>query len=1614
MKKIVFLTAIFFISLNVFSQLKIGNNPTTINSNSILELESTNKGLLIPRVALQSTDNAAPLSSFVAGMMIYNTATAGDVTPGFYVSTGSSWTKIDNQTSTTLYNGNGAIPASTTRAVTFGSGSNLNFDANTLYVDGDQSRVGIGTALPSTKLDVTGGQIRIDTDYTLTINRSDNFTHNSKSMSHYGIGWFGDSWDNSGGTAWLSGYAGLKFFSNGTARMYITRGGNVGIGNASPSEKLDVTGNIRFSGALMPNNLAGTSGQVLTSAGSGAVPTWTTLAAASTLYSADGSIPASTTRAVSFGSASNLNFDGNTLYIDGDNSRIGIGTNSPTMVLNVKSTTADALKIENSGAATTTAGVSNIAMINNNSTVGNYTSITSRTSANGYASAIEFINVSHTAPTGDIRFVLNNAGSYGERLRITAAGNLGIGKADPSEKLDVAGNVRFSGALLPNNLAGTSGQVLTSAGAGNVPTWTTLPTATTYSGSTSITLNSTSFERAALTGDVTASANSNATTIATGAVTSAKILDGTIATADIATGAVTSTTILDGTIAIGDVANDAISFAKMQNIATNKLLGRGTASTGDIEEITLGTGLSLTGTTLNAETATTLYSENGTLAGNRSVTQGTNTLAFTSTATSGTSHFTVDGTTLNIDAANNRVGIGTATPSAVSHIYTNSSTLTNLVENALATNYAMTAYKASAKEYRIGTGGASESLFGVQSKFFIYDVSNNAMRMVIDETGNVGLGINAPVTKLDIATGVFKVGDASGYQVRTGPGYIDFYDIAGTKTSNIAQNNTNADLYINGLVAGKNTVFNHNNSGKVGIGNNSPSEKLDVIGNIKFSGALMPNNLAGTSGQVLTSAGAGNVPTWTTLPTATTYSGSTSITLNGTSFERAALTGDVTASANSNATTIATGAVTSAKILDGTIATGDIATGAVTTTTILDGTIATGDVANDAISFAKMQNIATNKLLGRGTASTGDIEEITLGTGLSFSGTTLNAATGNTLYTADGTLSGNRNVTQGTNTLAFTSSATTGTSHFTVDGTTLNVDAVNNRIGIGTATPTQRFTVVGGSISPAVGNASDAGIYFPANPGGGSGDEAFIRYYAETGENTKLMIGNSNDTDDDISFFQGGAERLTIFNGNIGVGTTAPEEKMHINVAGSNAVKIGNVGNANGALFLGGGGTSGVVNWIDFYNASGTKRGNVYFDQTNGFVVNNTGSNTNIGGTSGARLGINTYSPTSTLDVDGGILARGNNSVSNQGAHLQWNRSASEGETWLLNQKGGGGSNAGIRFGSVTTSNATTEWARFVDNGSFSVDGSTFSVDAANNRVGIGTSSPQRSFDIAGTNATMAVIAGENESATIGLGTNNSSSVSGAVKTAIIAQGVNSWSRAKLHFALNDNGSSNSSTESATVSHARMTIQSDGNVGIGTTSPTSRLNVTGGKITIDGNQTLTVNPTDNFSYDSKSMSHYGLGWFNDTWNGGGSTAWLSGYAGVKIFTSGQQRISVDVGGACSNTTGSWSAFSDARIKTVKSEFKDGLAVIKQINPVRFVYNENAPFKSKDVQIGIVAQDLEKVAPYMVTKTDNGEIQDLREVNSQAYVFLLINAVKEQQAQIEEMKKEIEELKKDKR
>lgn len=84
--------------ISLRAQVKFGNNPGTINANSVLELEATNKGLLLPRVALTSLTAAAPLSAHVAGMVVYNTATAGtapnNVIPGYYYNNGSNWLRL--------------------------------------------------------------------------------------------------------------------------------------------------------------------------------------------------------------------------------------------------------------------------------------------------------------------------------------------------------------------------------------------------------------------------------------------------------------------------------------------------------------------------------------------------------------------------------------------------------------------------------------------------------------------------------------------------------------------------------------------------------------------------------------------------------------------------------------------------------------------------------------------------------------------------------------------------------------------------------------------------------------------------------------------------------------------------------------------------------------------------------------------------------------------------------------------------------------------------------------------------------------------------------------------------------------------------------------------------------------------------------------------------------------------------------------------------------------------------------------------------------------------------------------------------------------------------------
>jgi hypothetical protein len=107
-------------------------------------------------------------------------------------------------------------------------------------------------------------------------------------------------------------------------------------------------------------------------------------------------------------------------------------------------------------------------------------------------------------------------------------------------------------------------------------------------------------------------------------------------------------------------------------------------------------------------------------------------------------------------------------------------------------------------------------------------------------------------------------------------------------------------------------------------------------------------------------------------------------------------------------------------------------------------------------------------------------------------------------------------------------------------------------------------------------------------------------------------------------------------------------------------------------------------------------------------------------------------------------------------------------------------------------------------------------------------------------------------------------------------------------------------------------------------------------------------------------------------------------------------------------TANWSTASDSRIKTVQGDYTDGLTTVLALpQPVRFVFNGKAgtPTDGKE-QIGMIAQDVQPVTPYMVsTYPDYLDPTDpapssIFSMNNSAMVYMLVNAVKDLNALIQ--------------
>ena len=219
---------------------------------------NTTIGVTLPGLTgdqLVTKTNNTAFAAEETGTLVYVTAvptgtppvgtTATEVTSvGLYFWDGTAWQGIVDTTATTagnFYTEDGSLTGN--RAVTQGS-FDLNFDANTLVVDGTDNRVGIGTDTPISTLEVNG-----DTRIRRTL------LGHGRTILNVDAGDFD--------TRIASDTDNNMFFIDASTDL-------MGIGTNTPTTKLDVNGSVRLRSTLADvNNEVGTAGQVLTSTGTG-------------------------------------------------------------------------------------------------------------------------------------------------------------------------------------------------------------------------------------------------------------------------------------------------------------------------------------------------------------------------------------------------------------------------------------------------------------------------------------------------------------------------------------------------------------------------------------------------------------------------------------------------------------------------------------------------------------------------------------------------------------------------------------------------------------------------------------------------------------------------------------------------------------------------------------------------------------------------------------------------------------------------------------------------------------------------------------------------------------------------------------------------------------------------------------------------------------------------------------------------------------------------------------------------------------------------------------------------------------------------------------------------
>ena len=527
-------------------------------------------------------------------------------------------------------------------------------------------------------------------------------------------------------------------------------------------------------------------------------------------------------------------------------------------------------------------------------------------------------------------------------------------------------------------------------------------------------------------------------------------------------------------------------------------------------------------------------------------------------------------------------------------------------------------------------------------------------------------------------------------------------------------------------------------------------------------------------------------------------------------------------------------------------ATGTTAPAATITTVTGQARLTTGTATAGPItvSYSSPANVGQRLMIYNSTAlaATFNSQDIAAGQAVEFvysdSGWRATAGGGNITATNGLTKTGNAIGLGGTLTSPTTVAGLSATNPLVFSGTA-GASFTNTTAPVGANATSRALALQGGyngGVTPGVGGTHLSFLE------GGNNEVGRVASVQENGAfNIGLGFSTTNGTIGTVT------ERLRISAaGNVGIGTIAPTQPL--DVAGNARVRglttagivttdaNGNLNSASAASLDATTATNGLTKTGNAIGLGGTLTGAT--------AINQNGNNF---GFTGGSVGIGTTGPIQRLDVaSGGLRVGSNNTISGQGAYLQWNRTGADGETWLLNQSGlGGGS---IRFGvsDAVNSGANTiaEWARFdavgnlgigtptpgqkLDvNGNSQVSGSSYVAG----RVGIGNTTPYAKLEISGGARGEDGSGGDVAMAFSTSPSTGYSPLRHYIRTRHSAAVGSGFGGNSIDFYLNNSGNNPNASSGPGVGNIHAVtfdnFSNEARVGIGTIAPTQTLDVVG-------------------------------------------------------------------------------------------------------------------------------------------------------------------------------------------